>query len=115
LCPPQIEDLSTSVEHTAVHATCCEWRDLARCDGNHGFVQQRNTPGDFSLPNQGAPLSLKRESHEVGVSKLFADFPGLNERVVGFAWLIPVYQAISDRKKEIPFLHTFGIALEESL
>jgi hypothetical protein len=60
-------------------------------------------------------LSLKRESHEVGVSKLFADFPGLNERVVGFAWLTPVYQAISDRKKEIPFLHTFGIALEESL
>ena len=60
-------------------------------------------------------MPLKREGYEIGICKLPADLPRLNKCVVGFGRFAPVYQAISDRKKEIPFLHTFGIVLKQSL
>ena len=70
---PQIEHLLARLDHAAVHEARDEGRELARCDRDHRFVEQREALRGSLHPHQRPPVPVAGEGREVGVIEAFAD------------------------------------------
>ena len=80
--PPQIIDFAAGIQHAAVHPSCVESGDVAGRDGHHGLVKQRQTTGNFSLPNQRTSLALKAECDQIFVAEALTNRGGLHKLFV---------------------------------
>src|SRR5688572_18148687 len=67
--PSDVEQLSTAVDHGAVGVSDRDGGDLVGSNGDHRFVQERDTCGDLARVDEAAPLSDAGEGRELDVLK----------------------------------------------
>src|SRR5438874_4171158 len=81
MCALQVVDLAAAVDERAVDDPGDYWRQLARRDGHHILVEQREAGSDLPQADQRGPAPETSKRLEVGVTKTVCDVEHLLEHL----------------------------------
>ena len=95
-------DLLAARDHAAIHETRHDGRELARRDGNHCFVEEREPTFDVTLTQECTPLLLARESDEIGLFEPVANGGGAGSDIMGDVVLSRSEMVLGDGKNAGP-------------
>jgi len=79
---PQVEQIVTRGDHAAVHRAGDDGRDFTAGDGDHHFVEQRETGRRVVHRHERAALAVPGKRRQVRIAEPGADASGFGERRV---------------------------------